>query len=125
MLERAVETLHTTTRIDLDDLTGTTADGLHLATMGSVWQALAFGFAGLRPTAEALRIDPRLPAGWAALELRVRFRGSSVRVRIEPAALTVTADPGVPVIVVGTSDPVAAGPDGVRFERRGEGWSAV
>ena len=35
--------------IDLDDLTATSGGGLHLATMGSVWQALAFGFGGLRP----------------------------------------------------------------------------
>ena len=33
-------------RIDLDDLTGTTASGLHLATMGGLWQALVMGFAG-------------------------------------------------------------------------------
>ena len=42
--------------MDLDDLTGSTAGGLHLATMGGLWQALAFGFAGLRPRA---RGDPR------------------------------------------------------------------
>ena len=33
-------------RIDLDDLTGTTAGGLHLATMGGLWHALRFGFGG-------------------------------------------------------------------------------
>jgi hypothetical protein len=125
MPERAVEILRTASRIDLDDLTGTTADGLHLATMGSVWHALALGFAGLRPTREALRIDPRLPASWAALELRVRFRGSRVRLRLEQAACTVTADPQASVWVVGTSGPVTAGPAGARFERRGEGWTAV
>ena len=31
-------------RLDLDDLTGTTAGGLHMATMGGVWQALVDGF---------------------------------------------------------------------------------
>ena len=44
----ALEALRIAARIDLDDLTGTTAGGLHLATMGGLWQALAFGFAGAR-----------------------------------------------------------------------------
>ncbi len=125
MLEQAVEALRTTSRIDLDDLTGSTAAGLHLASMGGVWHALALGFAGLRPTPEALQIDPRLPASWAALELRVRFRGSSVCLRIEHAALTVTADPEATVLVAGTSAPITAGPVGVRLERRGESWAAA
>ena len=50
--------------IDLDDLTGTTAGGLHLATMGGLWQAFAFGFAGLRPRGGVLHLDPRLPPAW-------------------------------------------------------------
>jgi nucleotide-binding universal stress UspA family protein len=50
MLDEALAGLRLASRIDLDDLTETTAGGLHLAAMGSVWQALAFGFAGLRPT---------------------------------------------------------------------------
>ena len=53
-------------RIDLDDLTGSTAGGLHLATMGGLWQALAFGFAGVRPRGDALVVDPRLPPEWGA-----------------------------------------------------------
>ena len=48
---------------------------LHLATMGGVWQALAFGFAGVRPRGERLEVDPRLPDEWQALELRLSFRG--------------------------------------------------
>jgi len=46
--EQALELFHTAARLDLDDLTGTTVEGLHLATMGGVWQALAFGFVGLK-----------------------------------------------------------------------------
>jgi trehalose/maltose hydrolase-like predicted phosphorylase len=84
-------------RVDLDDLTGTTAGGLHLATMGGVWQALAFGFAGARPRGERLELDPRLPEEWQALELRLSFRGSSVRVRIEHDRVIADADPPIPI----------------------------
>jgi trehalose/maltose hydrolase-like predicted phosphorylase len=74
-LEEAVETLEIAARIDLDDLTGTTAGGVHLATMGGFWQAIAFGFAGIRPRGEALLVAPRLPDRWGSLEFRLRFRG--------------------------------------------------
>jgi trehalose/maltose hydrolase-like predicted phosphorylase len=41
--ERALELFRLACRLDLDDLTGTSAGGLHVATMGGVWQALATG----------------------------------------------------------------------------------
>ena len=92
-LDDAVEMLRLTARIDLDDVGHMTAGGLHLAAMGSVWRTLAFGFAGLRPVGGALALDPVLPRGWEALELRVRFAGSRVRVRIEPDGVEASADP--------------------------------
>jgi trehalose/maltose hydrolase-like predicted phosphorylase len=77
-------------RLDLDDTTGTTAGGLHLATFGGVWQALAHGFLGLDPTGETLGIDPCLPTPWQALELRFRFRGQPVAVRADRGHVHVT-----------------------------------
>jgi len=62
--DKALEALRVASHIDLDDLTGTSASGLHLATMGGVWQALVFGFASMRARAGQLHIDPRLPPAW-------------------------------------------------------------
>jgi trehalose/maltose hydrolase-like predicted phosphorylase len=101
-------------RLDLDDLTQATAGGLHLATMGSVWQALAFGFAGLRPGVDTLRLDPVAPDGWRALDIRVGFRGSRVRVRIEPDAVDVRADREAK-IAFRDEAPVSVGPGGHRW----------
>jgi trehalose/maltose hydrolase-like predicted phosphorylase len=92
-LQRALEMLRLTARIDLDDIGQATAGGLHLAAMGSVWRALAFGFAGIRPAGDALAIDPLLPPGWETLELRVRFHGSRVRIRIREGSVEASADP--------------------------------
>jgi trehalose/maltose hydrolase-like predicted phosphorylase len=78
----AFAALQIAARIDLDDLTGTTASGVHLATMGGLWQALAFGFGGIGVRGDKLRVEPRLPAEWDALEVRLRFRGSPLRLRI-------------------------------------------
>lgn len=79
----ALEALRIAARIDLDDLTASTSGGLHLATIGGLWQALVFGFAGVRPKAGRLLVDPRLPTEWNALELGLRFRGQPLRLRVD------------------------------------------
>ena len=87
----ALRALRIAARIDLDDLTETTAGGLHLATMGGLWQALAFGFAGVRPRGDTLVVEPRLPPEWDALEIRLRFRGSPLRLRIDRSGVELDA----------------------------------
>lgn len=113
----ALEALRLACRIDVDDLTGTTAGGVHLATMGGVWQALVFGFAGARASGGGLDLDPRLPDAWDALEVRLKFHGYPVRVRFEHDSIAIDADSAVPVSVRGWL--------GRRFERRGEDWKEV
>jgi trehalose/maltose hydrolase-like predicted phosphorylase len=113
----AIDALRLSCRLDVDDLTGTTSGGLHLATMGGVWQALVFGFGGVRASARGLTVDPRLPEAWNALELSLKFRGYPVRIRIEPDLLAVVADPAVPVWVDGRL--------GRRFERHEGLWKEV
>jgi trehalose/maltose hydrolase-like predicted phosphorylase len=71
--------------------------------MGSMWQALVIGFCGVRPEGDALRVDPHLPAEWSALEVRLRFRGSTVRMRLEPSGLTMWATPPTKVISHGSA----------------------
>ncbi len=109
--------------MDLDDLTGSTAEGLHLATMGGTWQAITFGFMGLRPHAGMLRIDPVLPPSWSAIEQRLRFRGARVRVRKERARLTISADKPVSVVVGGT--PYVTGSRDLQFHRHGPSWEPM
>jgi trehalose/maltose hydrolase-like predicted phosphorylase len=90
--DEAIESLRLASRLDLDDLTGTSAGGLHVATMGGIWQALAFGFAGVRPRRDVLVVDPRLPPAWRALELRLRFRDHPLALRIEHTGVSVAGD---------------------------------
>jgi trehalose/maltose hydrolase-like predicted phosphorylase len=102
-------------RLDLDDITGTTAAGLHLATMGGVWQALAYGFLGLRPTSCALEVDPRLPRSWDALELGLRFGQARTRIRADHERLHLTCDAPVTLQLPGGA-PQICPPPGATFD---------
>jgi trehalose/maltose hydrolase-like predicted phosphorylase len=90
--DRALDLFRLAARLDLDDLTGTTAGGIHLGTAGGVWQALAHGFLGLRPLVEELVVDPCLPTAWDALSMRLRFHGVVINVRADHQTFTVACD---------------------------------
>jgi trehalose/maltose hydrolase-like predicted phosphorylase len=89
--DEAVDLLRLVGRLDLDDVTGTTAGGLHLAAMGSLWQALAFGFAGLSLTASGIALDPHVPSSWTTFALPVQVRGNAVRITVHRDRLEVEA----------------------------------
>jgi trehalose/maltose hydrolase-like predicted phosphorylase len=62
--------------IDLGDTMGNAARGLHMATMGSLWQAAVMGFAGIRRLDEALVVDPHLLPSWRRFSVPLWFRGA-------------------------------------------------
>ncbi len=78
-LDDAVADFKMATAIDMGDAMANVAGGLHLATMGSLWQAAVFGFAGLRRRGEALMLDPHLPPQWTSLRVSLCFRGARLR----------------------------------------------
>ena len=121
--DRALDALRIAARMDLDDLTGTTSSGLHLATMGGLWQALAFGIAGLRSVAGRLVVDPRHPDAWAEFEVHVRHRGTRVSVRTGRSLLSVRAERPAAVTVGGA--PYTADANGLTFRRREDEWEAM
>ena len=120
-LDEAVRALDIAARIDVDDLTGTTAGGLHLAAMGSVWQALVFGFAGARPKGDVLELDPLVPEAWRSLEINLRFRGARVRVSVAPTALEIRADEPTRIRLRG-GIVTTLGPGGRRWSRSAQRW---
>ena len=110
--------------IDLDDRMGNSALGVHLATMGGLWQAATFGFGGVRADGDALRIDPRIPPSWQGLTFSVRWRGTRVGVDVGSDLLRVDLD-GPLTVGVGTdpSRPMGAGHFVAR--RQGSRWSGL
>ena len=119
-LEAAWKALRIAARMDIDDVTGTSGSGVHLATMGTVWQALAMGFAGLRPRGDSLEIDPRVPASLHGYDVGVRFRGRRVRVHAGHEGATVWSDR--PLAIRAGSSTATAGMEAMEFIRTGTGW---
>jgi trehalose/maltose hydrolase-like predicted phosphorylase len=125
-LDQAVAFLDIAQRVDLDDLTGTTAGGLHLATLGGLWQALVMGFAGIRvigPDDDALVMDPHVPEDWGELRLRIRWHGRILQLRCRTDRVHVRS--ATPVRVrVGSGPAVAVDPPG-RWVERADGREPV
>ncbi len=121
--ERALDALRMAAFMDLDDRTGTASQGLHIQTMGGVWQALVMGFAGIRPAGDRLAIDPRLPPGWRLLEIPVRFRGRLVRLKLQHGSMKVRSSGPVVISVPGNPSLIVTG-RGIELRERDGRWSA-
>ena len=91
-MHRALEALRLTSRIDLDDISESTAGGVHIAAMASLWQAIVMGFAGVRPGANGLQLDPRLPGSWDVLKFPVSYRGAMLTITITSSETRVSSD---------------------------------
>jgi len=99
-VDEARDLLGVAVAVDMEDLTQTTAGGLHLANLGGIWQAVVRGFAGVqvaRPDDPALVIDPRLPDGWQELRLTLRWHGVRVAIVCREGGIHVT--PSAPLVV--------------------------
>lgn len=83
--DEALDSLRPALRLDLDDRSGSTASGLHMAALGGVWQALLTGFAGVRAENGVLGVRPVLPTRWTRLGLAFRCLGRFVRLDVTPA----------------------------------------
>ncbi len=62
-------------RADLMNVRGNVGDGIHGASAGGSWQAVVFGFAGLKVLADHWEVHPRLPAHWKHLSFHFFHHG--------------------------------------------------
>ncbi|GCF07384.1 glycoside hydrolase family 65 protein [Dictyobacter arantiisoli] len=66
--------------VDLENLRGNTPEGIHAACAGAVWQAVVFGFAGLRVTSDGYTTNPHWPANWQRVAFQFKQKGTSVSI---------------------------------------------
>lgn len=89
--DEAYEHFMLAARADLSDIRGNADEGIHAASAGGMWQALAFGFAGLRLNADGYTVTPRLPRHWRRLAFKFYQQGQPrwLDIRVEGGETTV------------------------------------
>jgi len=110
--------------VDLRNRMGNARDGVHIATMGGLWQAAVMGFGGVRADGDAVRLDPRPPASWTVLAFPFRWRGTRVTVEVRGDELEVDLD-GDARVALGTGPAERLGRGSHRGRRGAGGWSWV
>jgi trehalose/maltose hydrolase-like predicted phosphorylase len=118
-LDEAIELLDVAQRIDLRDSVGTTTDGLHLAALAGLWQAVVLGFGGVRvtnPDDDALVLDPHIPSQWEELRITLQWHGARVSLRCRSDAVHVVCSANLRVRL-GSDAPVLITAPGGRIAR--------
>ena len=82
-------------RMDLDDHHSNVYAGIHAANMAGSWQAIVFGFAGLRTTADNLELSPSLPDRWNGYRFRFVYKGMLLEISVRETGCTVKLMEGI------------------------------
>ncbi|WP_245812949.1 glycoside hydrolase family 65 protein [Enterococcus canintestini] len=80
--EQAYHFFRESATMDLEDLQGNAAHGIHAANMGGSWLGLIYGFAGLRCEKDKLITSNQLPKEIKSLKFTLTFRGKQQTFKI-------------------------------------------
>jgi alpha,alpha-trehalose phosphorylase len=105
-LELAHNYFRETALIDLRDLAGTTAHGVHLASLAGAWHAAVAGFGGLRDHGDTLAFAPTLPSRLKRLCFRLLYRGRRLQVEVVPGEARYELLAGEPLDVIHNGKPI-------------------
>jgi trehalose/maltose hydrolase-like predicted phosphorylase len=80
---------------DVSDIQqGTTAEGIHLGAMAGTVDLVQRVLTGIEITGDVLRFNPRLPHGLKRLDMRIRYRGHTLDLKLTRKALTLRGREG-------------------------------
>ncbi len=124
----AAQYFHDAAAIDLAQHGGKSAGGVHIATLGGLWQAAVLGMGGIRLREDGLVVDPHLPSNWDRLSFPLQWRGRRISVTIdrEPGQVTVEVRSGEPMTIELSQGSMQRIMPHHRYvaHRVGPGWSA-
>jgi beta-phosphoglucomutase family hydrolase len=106
---------------DVNDIQqGTTAEGVHLGAMAGTVDLVQRVSTGIEVTGDVLRLNPKLPEELDRLDLRIRYRGHSLDLRLTRDAITVRCrEPSVAPINLGFKNEVYEFVGGTRVFKLG------
>jgi beta-phosphoglucomutase len=81
--------------VDLKDTRGNTADGIHAASAGGIWQAVIFGFGGIQLLDSGPVAKAHLPAAWTSLKFKIHWHGAWHSFNLLPALCPASEIQGV------------------------------
>ena len=88
--QRALRYFAEALQSDVNDIQqGTTAEGVHLGAMAGSVDLVQRVSTGIEITGDVLRLNPRLPQEMQRLDMRIRYRGHSLDLRLTRDTLTV------------------------------------
>ena len=82
--EQAVKFLENAARMDLDNLHHNSEYGVHTACMAGSWNALVYGFAGMKQKQGRLNFSPYCPQKWGHYQFSILFAGSQLSIKVTP-----------------------------------------
>ncbi|MPV37265.1 glycoside hydrolase family 65 protein [Georgenia subflava] len=104
----ALRYLRESALVDLLDVQGDTAEGLHLASVAGAWLALVAGLGGLREDQATLELSPLLPSTITRTAYHVTWRGALLHVETTREGTTITLRRG--------DGPLAVTVDGAAYD---------
>ena len=105
-LQLAYDYFRETALVDLHDLSGTTDEGLHIASLAGAWLVAVAGFGGLRDHGGTLEFAPRLHPPITKLRFRLLYRGRCLQVEVDPDGARYELIAGDPLELLHFGEPV-------------------
>lgn len=91
--EEAYEHFMRALLVDLADVRSNAAEGIHAASTGGVWQAVVFGFGGVRLTENGPTANPNLPPNWTRLSFKLLWQGQLCEFDLYPSTVPIHLNP--------------------------------
>lgn len=86
-------------RMDLDNVNGNTAYGLHAACMGGSRMLIVNGYGGLRVYDNKLHFEPTIHNKWNSYSFKISFKGALLNVHVDKNGTTYNLEQGDELII--------------------------
>jgi len=88
-MQRAYNLFNLSLRADISNIHNNTHEGIHAASLGGTWQAMLFGFCGLKVAKEKLSINPKIPRTWREVAFSLYWKRSLLDFKITNSSVRV------------------------------------
>lgn len=99
-VEWAYELFQEACKIDLGPDPHSSDEGLHAASLGAIWLAVIFGFAGIEKTKNSLSIEPKLPKAWEQLSFSFVWKNQTITFNLSKEQVVLRKETNDPLKII-------------------------